>query len=146
MITEFLELKQNFAPLSEREIPPTEHGCIEDEVASKLFRSVTPIHLPHRDMIAFVLRFICECPDNDWDALKCPYSLFSINQIAPSQTDFIDKFAIFGEDVALVAYSLMRWYGSIELFNMLRRDWIFNMDQYCLERNPLWKTKKILVK
>ena len=84
-------------------------------------------------MIGFVLFFICECPENEWKELKCPYSLFTTKQVASSQRNAIDEFAILGEDVALVAYSLMRWYGSVEVFNVLRSEWTFNLDKSCLE-------------
>lgn len=133
-----LEIKRQFCPLNtRRRKAPTEKGCIENEVASKLFGILgnrpCQISVPPKDMIGFVLFFICECPENEWKELKCPYSLFTTKQVAPSQRNTIDEFAILGEDVALVAYSLMRWYGSVEVFNVLRSEWTFNLAKSCLE-------------
>lgn len=138
MDIDILELKQQFYPLSTRKKAPTEYGCIENEVASELFgiwghrHSLIPV--PPKDMIGFVLFFLSECPDNEWKELKCPYSLFTANQLAPSQNDSIDNYAILGEDVALIASSLMHWYGSIEVFDVLRREWTFNLEESRLER------------
>ena len=133
-----LELKRQFYPLSTRKKTPTDYGCIEKKVASEIFgiwgRRHSKVPIPPKDMIGFVLFFICECPDNEWKELKCPYSLFTANQLAPSQSDSIDDFAILGEDVALIASLLMNWYGSIEVFDVLRREWTFNLDESCLER------------
>lgn len=137
MDVDILELKRQFYPLSTRKKAPTEIGCIENEVASKLYGYSSwskSISVPPKDMIGFVLFFICECSDQEWKALRCPYSLFSPKQVAPSQRESIDEFVILGEDVALIASSLMHWYGSLEVFNVLRREWAFNLDESCLER------------
>lgn len=132
-----LEMKRKFCPLNTRRWKaPTENGCIENEVASKLFGiwgdNPSLISIPPEDMIGFVLFFICECPENERKELKCPYSLFTTKQVAPSQRNAIKEFAILREDVSLVALSLMRWYGSVEVFNVLRSKWTFNLDKSCL--------------
>lgn len=137
MDIDILELKRQFYPLSTRKKVPTENGCIENEVASKLYgyRSwSSPITVPPKDMIGFVLFFICECPNQEWEESKCPYSLFTPKQVAPPKRTSINQFAILGEDVALIAYSLMRWYGSIDVFDVLRREWTFNLKKSRLER------------
>ena len=41
---------------------------------------------------------------------------------------------ILGEDVAIIAYSLMRWFGSQNIFNIIREKWRFNFQDSCLER------------
>ena len=107
MNIDILELKRQFYPLSARSKPPTENGCIENEVASKLFggwgNRPSLIPVPTKDMIGFVLFFICECSDHEWKELKCPYSLFTPKHASPFQRASVDHFAILGEDVALVA-------------------------------------------
>lgn len=142
MDIDILELKRQFYPLSTRKKAPTENGCIENDVASELFGTWghrhSKIPIPPKDMIGFVLFFICECPDKEWKESKCPYSLFTPKQVAPSQRNAIAEFAILGEDVALIASSLMHWYGSIEVFNLLRREWTFNLDESCLERKGVF--------
>lgn len=130
----FKNLKKQFLPFGN----PTDNNSIENEVASKLFgicgNRLNQIPVPPKDLVGFVLFFISECPDNEWKELKCPYSLFTANQLAPSQNDSIDNYAILGEDVALIASSLMHWYGSIEVFDVLRREWTFNLEESRLER------------
>ena len=136
-LMDLMELKRQFYPLNTRKKAPTVNGCIENEVATKLYGYSSwskSISVPPKDMIGFVLFFICECPDNEWKELWCPYSLFTPKQVAPPERTSIDQFAILGEDVALVAHSLMRWYGSIEVSNALRREWTFNLYWSRLER------------
>ena len=65
-----LEMKRQFCPLNtRRRKAPTENGCIENEVASKLFGILgnrpSQISVPPKDLIGFVLFFICECPENE---------------------------------------------------------------------------------
>lgn len=140
LVDGFLELKQQFYPLSTRKKSPTEYGSIENEVASKLFgiwgNRPSKIKVPRNDMIGFVLYFVCECPEQEWDKLKCPYSLLTAEQVTAPKNMFIIDFAILGEDVALIASSLMHWYicGGIEVFHVLRREWTFNIEDSYLER------------
>lgn len=137
MDIDILELKRHYYPLGARKKAPTENGCIENEVASKLYGYSgwsKSISVPPNDMIGFVLFFICECSDHEWKELNCPYSLFTPKQVLPPKRESVGHFAILGEDVALIAYSLMRWYGSIEVFNVLRREWTFNRFWSRLER------------
>lgn len=137
MNKDIFELKQQFLPLSAREKAPWEHGCVENKVASELFESRRSgqrlIPVPPKDMIGFVLYFICECPEWEWKNLQCPYSLFKPGQVAPSKRASIEGFAILGEDVAMIACSLMHWYGSIAVFDLLRREWTFNLEESRLE-------------
>ena len=130
-------LKKQFL-LSEN---PTDKNSIENKVALKLLGILgnrpNQIPVPQKDFVGFVLYFICECDAQEWEKLKCPYSLLSPKQVAPSNRRYIDEFAILGEDVALVASSLMHWYGNIEVFDVLRREWAFNLQESRLERKGL---------
>ena len=141
MDIDILELKRQFCSLSYRKKAPTEYGSIENEVASKLqgifANRPNRIYVPPHDMIGFVLFFICGCSAQEWSDFQCPHSLFTCNQVSSHKRQFIHKFAILGEDVALIASSLMHWYGSDEVFNILRLDWRFNMEEWCLERKGL---------
>lgn len=129
----FLELKKDFAPLNTRERQPTEYGCIESEVASKI-KGWSPISIPHGDMLGFVLYFICECLPQDWMNLKCPYSLFMQKQVPPLMRERIEDYEILGEDVAIITFSLMRWFGNQNIFNIIREKCRFNIQASCLER------------
>ena len=128
------KLKKQFLSLGN----PTDNNSIENEVASKLFgicgNRPNKIPVPPKDLVGFVLYFICECEAQEWEKLKCPFSLLSYKQVAPSNRKHIDEFCILGEDVALIASSLKHWYGSLEVINVLRRGWTFNLDESCLER------------
>ena len=133
MMETFLELKKDYAPLNTRKRQATEYGCMESEVASKI-KGCNPIPIPHGDMLGFVLYFVCECPPQDWIDFKCPYSLFMKKQVSPLMRERIEDYEILGEDVAIIAYSLMRWFGSQNIFNIIREKWRFNFQDSCLER------------
>ncbi len=66
--------------------------------------------------------------------MNCPNSLFTEKQVDPTKRNSINEFAILGKDVALIACSLMHWYGSIEVFDVLRFEWTFNLNESRLER------------
>ncbi len=70
-ILELKNLKKQFLPLENRTLFPNDDGSLENEVASKLYghweNRPSQITVPARDMIGFVLYFICECTTQEWE-------------------------------------------------------------------------------
>lgn len=107
---------------------PTQRNSYEEQIASALCRYCSEIQLPKNDYIYWVILFVTSCPSYEWDLANLPLS-------ACKKKSFPNAGSVFGDEIGLIFTSLARWYGSMKVFDKIRKRCSFDKETGILRYN-----------
>lgn len=106
---------------------PSAYGSEERRIAIELFNKATKITLPTDSIVSPVIELILAVPDAMWHEYGLPMSILNKRSFRGADQE------ILGRAFAESATALAMFYGSLKIFDILRRD-------YALSNNQLiWK-------
>lgn len=99
----------------ERVLQPHDYGGYEDLLSRALSQKEYMIGLPKNSMFLAVIDFIISCPESLWKECLCPVSLLSKKSVRSGAEELL------GKEVAAICTGLFRYYGGLNVFDLLRR-------------------------
>lgn len=93
----------------------------ESRIACAMYKRFSTVSVPKDDLICLVLQFVISCPQEEWEAGGFPLS-------ACRNRSFKKAGEIFGEDVGEIFTALAMFYGSLDVFNLLRERCVFDSE------------------
>lgn len=120
LINYYGSLLEHCTPLSNREVAPHEYGSFENIIAGKLHRKERKIEIPKNDVAELFFLFVTQLDSITWDMINAPHSLLPPRAIPHGGE------ALLGDDFAAISNAIMRWYGSQEVFSVLRDRYFYD--------------------
>lgn len=123
----YQEILGKYPNIVANSVMPSSYGSEERRIAIELFNKVPKISLPTANMVSPVIELILAVPDTMWHEYGFPMSILNKRSFRSADQE------ILGGAFAESATALVMFYGSLKIFDILRRD-------YALSNNQLiWK-------